>query len=118
MRDTHSDDFIFSAGGEVPTIRAEAHTTNVQITVLTGVSILQVADLLSSVHIEDLGTAIATSGNVAAVIAETNTAHNTLMCKIVHQINIESARCTRVVDGVPVFAYALEMRWKLLRVEV
>jgi hypothetical protein len=118
MGSTYSDHFIFSTGGEVPSVGAEAHTTNVKVAVLTGAAILQVADLLSGIHIKDLSTAIATSSNVAAIMAESNTAHHTLMRKIVHQIDIESARRTRVINSMPVFTHALEMRRQLLRVKV
>lgn len=115
---TYSDDLVFSTGSQVSTIGAEAHTTNIQITVLAGVTILQVADLLSGINVKDLSSAVAASSNVTAVMAKADAAHDTLMSKIVHKIYVEPASLAWVEDGMPVLPLALQMRWKLLRVEV
>jgi hypothetical protein len=115
---THPNDLVLSTSGEVSTIRTETDTSNIQITIEIGAGILQVADLLTGPHVEDLGTAIAACCDVLSVVAEANAAHNTLMGKIVNEVNFESAAFSRVVDRMPVFTLALEVWWKLFRVEV
>ena len=64
------------------------------------------ADLLTGPYVEDLGTAIATSRDVLPVVAEANAAHNTLMGKVVDQVNFESAALAWIVNGMPVFTLA------------
>lgn len=78
---------------------------------MTGVAVLQVTHLLAGVHIKDLSTAVATSGNVASIVAESDTAHYTLMRKIVHKVYFEPATLARVVNSMPVFTLTLQMGW-------
>lgn len=74
--------------------------------------------MLTGPHVEDLGTAIAACCDVLPVVAEANTANNALVGKIVNKVNFESAAFARVVDRMPVFTLALEVWWKLFRVEI
>lgn len=115
---TYPNDLVFSTGGEISAIRAEANATNIQIAILAGVTILQVADLLSGINVKDLSTTIATRGNIAAIMAEADAAHDTLMSKIVHKVYIKPTSFAGIENGVPVFSLTLEMRWKLLWIEV
>ena len=71
-------------------------------------------DLLATVHIKDLSTPIATRSDESPVMAETNTAHNALMGKIVHQFDGESTIYIRIEYGMPVIALVLVMRRELV----
>ena len=56
---THANNLVLSTGREEPAIRAEADTSDVQIAILIRAVVLQVADLLPTLHIENLCAAIA-----------------------------------------------------------
>ena len=72
--------------------------------------ILKNADLLSSLDIENLGRTVATSGNILAVMAETNAADDTLVSQGVYQVDVKDALDLRVENGVPVVASLLVVR--------
>lgn len=76
------------------------------------------AHLLAGRDIEDLRASVASSSNKAAVLAEANTAHHALVSKIVHEIDVQATRDTRVEDSVPVLTLALEVRWELVGLEL
>jgi hypothetical protein len=116
--DTYANDLILGTSCKVLAIWTEAHTSDVQVAVLVNAIVLQVADLLSSIHIEYLRTTIAASRDKATIMAETNAAYNALMREIVHKIDIKPTWHARVENGMPVFALALEMWWKLVRFEI
>ena len=79
--------------------------------------VLEVADLLASIHIEDLRRAVATSRNKATVVAETHAAHDTLMCQVVNKLHIKSAVYAWVEHGMPILSLALKVGRQLLRLE-
>ena len=76
------------------------------------------ANLLSSVDIKNLRTAVAPRRYESAVMAEANAAHHALVCEIVHEVNIKPAWHAWVENCVPVLALALEVRWELVRLEI
>lgn len=76
------------------------------------------AHLLARIHIEDLGAPVASGGDEATIVAETHTAHHTLMRQVVHEIHVEPTVHTRVEDSVPVVTLALEVRWELVRLKL
>ena len=115
---THPDKLIFSASGKESSIFTEAHTTNVQVTILISIIILQMAHLISGINVKDLRTAIAACGNKSSIMTEADAAHYALMRKIVHQVDIKSPVHTRIEHSVPVITLFLEMRWKFVRLEV
>lgn len=51
-------------------------------------------------------------------MAETNTAYNTLMRKIVHNINVKFSWHSRVKDRMPIVALSLEMWRELLWLKI
>ena len=85
---------------------------------MVGAVVLQVANLLAAHDIEDLRAAIAARRDELTIMTEADAAHDALMRQIVHKIHIEPPRHARIEDRVPIFASALEMRWKLVRFEV
>jgi hypothetical protein len=113
---TYANDLVLSPSRQILPIGTEAHTTNIQITILVSVIVLQMANLRSSNDIEDLSASVAASGNRSSIVREADTAHYTLMGKIMHQLYIQTALHTRirVEDSMPIFALTLEMRWELL----
>ena len=52
---TYANDLILSTGSQEFTVRAEADTSDVKVSILVGGVVGQVADLLSSDNVEDLG---------------------------------------------------------------
>ena len=76
------------------------------------------ADLLSSDNIEDLCRPVAASSHVLAVGAEANTAHHTLVNKVVNKVHIQSTHNTRVEDSVPILTRTLQSGRQLVGVEV
>lgn len=115
---TYANDLVLSAGSQVSAIGAEAHASNVQVTVLVGGVVGQVADLLTGADVENLGRPVAACSDVLAIVAETNTAHNTLMHEVVYEVDVQSAHDARVEDRVPIVALALQVRTKLCKIKV
>lgn len=115
---TYSDNLVLSTSREVSSIRTEANASDIQITILTRVRILQMTDLLAGINVEDLRAAIAPGRHILTIIAEANTAHNTLVGKVVNQLNVKRAALAGVEDSMPIFTLALEMWWELIGFEV
>jgi hypothetical protein len=109
---TNANNLVFSTGGQVLTIRAEADTSDVKVAILRQAGILQMLDLLTTLDIEDLSRTVATSGNESSITAETNTADYTLVGQVVDELNIQSATNTGVKNSVPIFTLALEVAGK------
>jgi hypothetical protein len=72
----------------------------------------------SGFDVEDLGRAVATSGNITAVKTEAHAADNTLVGQVMNQIDVEDAPCPWVEDGVPVVAFPLVLRGQLLDIQI
>lgn len=115
---TYSDDLVFCASRQIPAIRAEAHTTNVQVAVRNRGCVLQVRDLLAGLDVVDLRAAVATRRYKPSVLAEANAAYHALMSQVVHQLDVQPPLHARVEDGMPVISDVLQVRWELLGVEV
>ena len=113
-----TNELVFGTGGEVLAVRAEANTPYIQISRNIGVLILQHAHLFASVDIVDLRRSVAPSCHVFAVMAETNAAHDALVVKGVHEVDIQHARDLLVEDDKPVVACLLHMRRQTVRIEV
>lgn len=111
---TYSNDLIFGTSGKHLAVRTEAHASDVEVTLRISLRIRQVADLLTSVDIEDLGGAVATSCDVSAIGAESYAAHNALMRKVVNELDVQLTSCSRVEDGEPVITLSLQVRRKLI----
>ena len=111
---SYADDLVFSSSRQEPAIRAEAHTTDVQISsVLIDAVVYKVTNLLASVDIVDLRRAVAASGDKPSVMAEADTAHDALVSEVVNEVHVETTMNTRIENGVPVFALALQV-WREL----
>lgn len=109
---TNANDLIFSTSSQVLTIRTEADTSDVKVTILRQAGVLQMLDLLAALNIEDLSRSVATSSNKSSIAAETNTADYTLVGQVVNELNVQSAADTGVENSVPVFTLALEVAGK------
>jgi hypothetical protein len=114
--EAYANDLVFSTSRQVLPVGAEAHTTNIQIAILVSVIVLEMADLRSSHDIEDLGASVAARGNRSSIVREADTAHHTLMRKIMHQLDIQTAlhAWIRVEHSMPILTLTLEMWWELL----
>lgn len=100
------------------TIRTEADTSDVKITVLRQAGVLQMLDLLATLDVKDLSRSVATSSNESSIAAEANTANYTLVGQVVDELNIQGATDTGVEDSVPVFTLALEVAGKSFNSQV
>lgn len=80
--------------------------------------ILQMADLLTGIDIEDLRRPVAAGGDIATIMAEAHAADDTLVRKVVEKVHIKLAVYARVEHRMPILALALQMRWELLRVKL
>ena len=73
---------------------------------------------MSGLDIEDLRRAVTAGRDEAAVQAEAHTADDTLVGKVVDQVDVEHTAGTRVEDGEPVTALLLQVLGQLLDVEI
>jgi hypothetical protein len=89
--DTYADQFVFSSGGQITTIRAKAYTSDVQIPLFIYRVILELADFLASIDIVYLSGSIATRRHILAILAETHTAHDAFVQKIMKQLDIKNS---------------------------
>ena len=115
---THPDDLVLGTSSEVLAIRTEANTADVQVSILASVVVHQMADLLTTVDVEDLRRPVAASRNISAVMAEANTADNTLVNKVVHQVDVQTTHDARIEDRVPVLTLALQRLRQLVQLEI
>jgi hypothetical protein len=99
---TYSNQLVLSTSGKVSSIWAETNTSNVKVTDRVHRLILENTDLLSRDDIEDLSRSVAASGNILSIVAESNTANNTLMLKSVDKINIQHTRNLWVENCEPI----------------
>lgn len=79
---TYPNDLVLCARSEVASIGTEAYTANIQIGTshrVRCIVIFQDADLLASIHIKDLRGFVAASGDIFAIMAKSNTAHDTVV---------------------------------------
>jgi hypothetical protein len=77
-----------------------------------------VGDRVARLDVEDLGRAVAASGDVAAVETEAHTADDTLVGQVVDEVDVEDAAGAGVEDGEPVGALLLEVFGQLLDFEI
>lgn len=73
---------------------------------------------LTTLNIEDLSGAVATSGNVTTIGAEANAAHNALVGQSVDQVDIQYTADTGIEDGEPILTLPLEPLVNVLRIEL
>jgi hypothetical protein len=73
-------------------------------------------DRVTRVDVENLRRAVATSGHVATILAESHAAHDTLMRKVVDKVNVEYTAGSRVEDGEPITTFLLQVLRELLNV--
>lgn len=108
---TYANQLVFSTSGQVAAIGAEADTADVQIGshIASGV-VLKNTHLLTGLHVEDLGRAVASGGDILAVVAESDTAYDAFVGERVNQVDVEDSLDLRVKDGIPVVSSLLIMR--------
>lgn len=99
---TYPDLLILCTGSQVLAIWAEADAANVKVAILVNVLVLERRHILTRGHIEDLRRAVAARRQILAVPAEANTAHHTVVIKVVHQLDIQHPLYLWVKDGVPI----------------
>jgi hypothetical protein len=114
----YTDDLVLGTCSKILGIRTEAHTAYVEVSFLAWAWILQNRDDLARLDIVDLSGTIAPSGYKAAVVTETNAAHDTAMQEVVNELNIQNSGHVWIVHGIPVWPLALEMLRQLLRVKL
>ena len=115
---TYANDLIFGASSQEFAVRAEADASDVQIPILVGRGVGQVAHLLTSLDVENLCRSVAASGDIVAIRTEADTAYHTLVHEVVDQFNVQSTHDARVEHRMPVLAGTLQGRRELTRVEV
>lgn len=113
----YPDHLVFGTSCKELAIRTEADAADVQITFVWQAAVLQNRDDGSGVDVEDLSRSIAPSSNIFTIPAESYTAHNTLVNKVVDKINIKHPADSRVENGIPITSFTLEMRRYLFRVK-
>lgn len=114
---TYANDLVFRPRSQIPAIRTEAYTADVEISFCGWHTFSKVADLFTGANIEDLCRSVTSRGYIATVLAEAHTTDHALMRQIVYEIHVKSTLDAWVKDGVPIFALTLQMRRKFLRVE-
>lgn len=77
--ETYPDQLVLGTSRQILSVWAEADAPDVEITYRVDRLILQHADLLTRLHIEDLGRTVAAGGDVLAVGAEANAAYDALV---------------------------------------
>ena len=115
---TYPNLFVFSASGQVLSIRAEADTADIKIAVFVDTLVLQSRNVVTSGHIKNLRGAVTARSQVLAVTTETNTADNTVMNEMVHQIHVKHTLNLRVKNRVPVIALTFLRGRKVIGVPV
>lgn len=113
-----ADQLVLGTCREVLAVGAEADTADVQVASSVGGIVLENADLLSSVDIEDLGRSVAASGDVLAIVAEAHAADDALVLQSVEQINVKNPWNLRVEDGEPIRLDLLLVVWEALEVQL
>lgn len=83
-----------------------------------GVVILQHANLFARLDIKDLRRPIAASGNIFAVVAESDAADDALVGERVDKVDVEDALNLRVEDGIPIAARLLVVRRHRVHLEI
>jgi len=116
--ETHSDELVLGAGSEVLAVRAEADAPDVQVAAYVDRVVLEDAELVAGPDVVDLRGPVAARGDVLAVLAEADAAHDALVRERVDQIHVERARHRLVEDDEPVVARLLEVGREALHVQV
>lgn len=114
----YPDLLVLSAGREVLSVRTEADTANVKVTILVDVLILERGHILAGAHVEDLRRAIAARRQILAIATETNAAHDAVVDQVVHQLHVEHARHFGVKYGKPIGTLTLLSRGQIIEVPV
>lgn len=115
---TYANLLVLGTSCEVLSIGTEADTADVKVTILVDVLILQSCHILSCGHIKDLRRPVAARRQILAITAEPNTANDTVVAKMVHQLDIQHTLNLRIEHCIPVCAFALLGRRQVLRVPV
>ena len=116
---THPNQFVFGSGGKVAAIRAEADAADVQVgSHILRIVILEHADLLACLDVEDLRRSIAARCNILTIVAESDAAHDAFVGEGVDQVHVQDALNLGIKDGVPVGARLLVVRRNSVNFEV
>jgi len=107
---TYANDLIFGAGSQEFAVGAEADASDVQISILVGRGVGQVADLLTSLDVKDLCRSVAASSDIVAIRTKADAAYHTLVHEVVDQLDVQPAHDARVEYRVPVLARTLQGR--------
>jgi hypothetical protein len=91
VHQTYSDQLVFSSGGQIATVWAKADTSDVQISLFIDSVVLELADFLARADIVYLSGSIAACRHILAILAETDTTHNTFVQKIVEKLDIQNS---------------------------
>lgn len=114
----HTNQLVLSTGSEEASVGREADGTNVQVAFAVDRLVLEVSNWLSSLDVEDLSSAVATRGNIPAVVAETHAADYGVVLKGVDEVDVKLAHKLGVVDDEPVGSLLLLRRGNAVNVEV
>lgn len=115
---TYPDKLVLGAGRQVSAVGTEADAPDVEVATQLNRVILKDAQLLASLHVEDLGRPVAPSRNVFAIVAEPHAAHYAVVVERVDQIHVQRARDLFVEDADPFIAGLLVVRGDLVKVEL
>lgn len=74
--------------------------------------------MLTAFDVENLGRSVTASGHKATIPAETHAAHDTLMGKVMDQLDIEHPTYTGIEDSIPVFSLAFQVRRESVNGEI
>lgn len=113
FRKTYSNLLIFCTSCKIPTVRAEADATNIQVPFLVNRFVLESGNQLTTRHVENLCGVVATSGNIIAIRAESHATNNTVVVEMVNQVDIEDTRNIGVEHGEPIRPF-LFLAWRKL----
>lgn len=76
------------------------------------------ADLVAGSDLVNLRGPVTTGGDIAAVSAEADAAHDRLMRQVMYKLDVELTARARIENSVPVLTLTLEVRRELVRIVV
>jgi hypothetical protein len=109
---------ILRTSCEIFAIGGEADRTDVQVPLLGDGFVVERTAERASAHVENLGSAIASSGEPHTVLAEADTTHDALVVELVHEVDIKRLGNTRIIEREPVLAVLPVLSGHGSRIEV
>jgi len=103
----NSDQLVFRSSSKKSPVRAEANTTNVEISILIDGVVCKDCNLLSRVNVEYLRGAVASGGHILAVKAESHAAHHAIVDKVVNEIDVEHSWHLWIEHSEPILPFPL-----------